>query len=64
MQSCKKLEVSIDFSSKFLINSLASRGSPPNPLQMLIFKVGKLLSRFSRKNSKKFEKIENWQNVY
>ena len=48
MQIVKKLQASIDFSTKILINSLAS-GAPPRELeQMYIYKFPRL-PKFSRK---------------
>ena len=39
MKIFKSLQVSIDFSTKFLIISLASGGSAPEPLQMHISNI-------------------------
>ena len=43
------MKVSIDSSSKFLINLLASGGSAPGPLQMQILNLSRYLVTFLRK---------------
>ena len=61
MKISKKLLGSTDFSTKFLINSLAS-WDPPNPLQM---KISKFLPKFSRKIREKFQFfLKKWQNFH
>ena len=57
MKIYKKLLVSIDLSTIFLINLQASGASPPNSIQMHISRIFKSSEMLS-KNSIKFEKIE------
>ena len=53
----QKMEVYIDFSSKFLRDSPASGASPLNPLQMDISNFFEILPKFSRKIWYTFAKI-------
>ena len=57
MHISKKWEVSIDFSSKFLINSLASGGPPLEPPTNADFQI---FLNYYPNFREKFEKI--WQN--